>query len=224
LYMHAMTCLETLLRREQATIRRVVARLRTDHRTAHPAPPPQPLAPERQRSERRERRYARYEHVIQLKAQGWSQRAIAQETGLHPQTVAISLKAGQVPERASHPPRSRVIEPYLPSLHQRWEQGEHNGRILFEEIRAPGYPAGRDLGLCCHSALADAWTNRQFSSRERGTPVSVVFSQTNPMAPLQRGTNGPRTALGAEPAGSERIDGSHRCVCASVSSDPHTAR
>jgi transposase len=95
LHLNAMTCLETLLTREQATIRRVVARLRTDHRTVHPAPPPPPLAPERQRSERRERRYARYEHVVQLKAQGWSQRAIAQETGLHPQTVAIYLKAGQ---------------------------------------------------------------------------------------------------------------------------------
>src|SRR5689334_7863534 len=84
LHMNAMTCLETLLTREQATIRRVVASLRADHRKAHPAPPPQPLAPERQRSERRARRYARYEQVVQLKAQGWSQRAIAQETGLHP--------------------------------------------------------------------------------------------------------------------------------------------
>jgi transposase len=35
-----------------------------------------------------------------------------------------------------------VIEPYLDYLRQRWEQGEHNGRLLFEEIRAQGYPAG----------------------------------------------------------------------------------
>ncbi|GHO71585.1 hypothetical protein KSC_104770 [Ktedonobacter sp. SOSP1-52] len=142
LHMNAMTCLETLLTREQAAIRRVVASLRADHRETHPAPLPKPLAPERQRSERRARRYARYEQVIQLKAQGWSQRAIAQETGLHRQIVAIYLKAGQFPERASHPPRGRVIEPYLDYLQQRWEQGEHNGRILFEEIRAQGYPAG----------------------------------------------------------------------------------
>jgi transposase len=37
--MTALTGLETLLTREQATIRRVVARLRTDQRAAHPAPP-----------------------------------------------------------------------------------------------------------------------------------------------------------------------------------------
>ena len=100
------------------------------------------MVPERQRSERRARRYARYEQVVELKEQGWSQRAIAQETGLHPQTVAIYLKAEQFPERAPHPPRGCVIEPYLEYLQKRWEQGEHNGRLLFEEIRAQGYPAG----------------------------------------------------------------------------------
>jgi transposase len=142
LHMNAMTCLETILTREQATIRRVAANLRAEHRNAHAAPPPEPLTPQRQQRERRARRYARYEQVIQLNAQGWSQRAIAQETGLHRQTVAIYLRAGQFPERAPHPPRGRVIEPYLDLLQQRWEQGEHNGRLLFEEIRAQGYSAG----------------------------------------------------------------------------------
>ena len=142
LHMNAMTCLETLLTREQATLRKVATTLRAEHRQAQPMPPPKQLAPEQQRSARRARRYARYEQVVQLKAQGWSQRAIAQETGLHHQTVAIYLKAGQFPERATHPPRSRVIEPYLEYLQKRWKQGEHNGRLLFEEIRAQGYPAG----------------------------------------------------------------------------------
>lgn len=38
LHMNAMTCLETLLTREQATLRRVAATLRAEHRKAHPAP------------------------------------------------------------------------------------------------------------------------------------------------------------------------------------------
>ncbi len=50
LHMNAMTCLETLLTREQATLRRVATTLRAEHRQAHPAPPPKPLAPEQQRS------------------------------------------------------------------------------------------------------------------------------------------------------------------------------
>ena len=39
----------------------------------------------------------------------------------------------------SHPDSTLAL---LPSKRQRWEQGEHNGRLLFEEIRAQGYPAG----------------------------------------------------------------------------------
>lgn len=51
-------------------------------------------------NERRARRYTRYEQVVQLNSQVWSQHAIAQEVRIHPQTVAISLKDGQFPERA----------------------------------------------------------------------------------------------------------------------------
>jgi len=142
LHMNAMGCLETVLTREQVTLHRVVATLRDEHRKAYPPPEPAPLVSEQQRSMRRARRYARYEQVVQLHTQGWSQRAIAQEVGLHPQTVAIYLNAGQFPERAPHPARSHAIQPYLEYLRQRWEQAEHNGRLLFEEIRAQGYPAG----------------------------------------------------------------------------------
>jgi transposase len=65
LHMNAMTCLETLLTREQATLRRVAATLRAEHRKAPPAPLPKPLAPQRQRGERRARRYGLYEQVVQ---------------------------------------------------------------------------------------------------------------------------------------------------------------
>src|SRR5205823_13833878 len=68
LHMNAMTCLETLLTREQATLRKVATTLRAEHRQAQPMPPPKQLAPEQQRSARRARRYARYEQVVQLKA------------------------------------------------------------------------------------------------------------------------------------------------------------
>jgi Homeodomain-like domain len=108
-----MTCLETLLTREQATLRRGATTLRAEHRQAQPAPPPKLLVSEQQRSARQARRYARSQQVVHLKAQGWSQRAIAQETGLHPQTVAIYLKAGQFPERAptlpAHVRSSRIL-------------------------------------------------------------------------------------------------------------------
>jgi len=142
LHLNAMDCLETILSKEQTILRRVVSTLRSEECKAQPTLPPKDSVPEQQRSVRRTHRYARYEQVVQLSEQGWSQRAIAQEVGLHPQTVAIYLKSGQFPERAPHPPRSLAIQPYLEYLRQRWEQGEHNGRLLFEEIRTQGYPAG----------------------------------------------------------------------------------
>lgn len=142
LHLNAMDCLETVLTREQAILRRVVATLRAEHRQAESTPPAKESVSEQQRSARRSRRYARDEQLVQLNSQGWSQRAIAQEVGLHPQTVALYLKAGQFPERAPHPPRSLAIQPYLEYLRQRWEQGEHKGRLLFEEIREQGYRAG----------------------------------------------------------------------------------
>src|SRR5262249_26424796 len=42
------------------------------------------------------------------------------------------------------PPRPRRIDPYLPSLRERWNAGEHNARGLWREIRAPGYRAGEE--------------------------------------------------------------------------------
>ncbi len=142
LHLNAMDCLEAVLTGEQATLRRVAASLRAESRAATPTPPPNDSVPEQERSTQRTRRHARFEQVVQLSSQGWSQRAIAQEVGLHRQTVAIYLKAGQFPERAPHPLRSLAIQPYLEYLRQRWEQGEHKGRLLCEEIRAQGYPAG----------------------------------------------------------------------------------
>lgn len=142
-------------------------------------------------------------------AQGWSQRAIAQETGLHLQTVAIYLKAGQFPERAPHPPRSRVIEPYLEYVRQRWEQGEHNGRLLFEEIQAQGYPAG----LTEVSIALQPWrTHGPTASLARAKEVRqypLYSRHPNPVVAFQRETNESRTAVCAKLAGAECIDCPH---------------
>lgn len=186
LHMNAMTCLETLLTREQATLRRVATTLRAEHRQAHPAPPPKPLAPEQQRSARRARRYARYQQVVQLEAQGWSQRAIAQEIGLHPQTVAIYLKAWQFPERA--PPPSPLTCDRAVFGVSATAMGA-GGAQWTPSVR--GNPGTRvssrtHRGVYRPSALAHTWANSQPGSREGGAPVSVIFSKANAVAPLQR--------------------------------------
>ncbi|HLX55850.1 MAG TPA: hypothetical protein VKR83_02385, partial [Ktedonobacteraceae bacterium] len=125
---------------------------------------------------------------------------------LHPQTVAIYLRAGQFPERAPHPSHGRVIEPYLDYLRRRWEQGEHNGRLLFEEIRAQGYPACLTEVYLALQRLLHAWTNSQPGSRQRGATVSVVSPQANPVVAFQSKTNGWGAAVCAKLAGAECLD------------------
>lgn len=145
LHVNATECLEAILTREQPTLRQVVDTLRTQTREALPAPQPHVSSHQRISQQRRTRRHACYEQVVHLAGQGWSRSAIARELGLHRETVARYLKAGQFPERAPRPPRPKAVNAYLGYLQQRWAEGEHNGRLLFEELRARGYRASLRL-------------------------------------------------------------------------------
>lgn len=97
---------------------------------------------ERQRALNREKRYERYQAVKALRAQGLSHYAIADVLGLSRPTVRSFLEAKQFPERRDSPkePHKSIVAPYLPFLHERWLAGCHNGRQLFREAKARGYP------------------------------------------------------------------------------------
>ncbi len=93
---------------------------------------------ERLQHNRREERLAHYEQVIALRKLGMSQAAIAQQVGIGASTVQSWLAAGTFPERK---PREQAIQldPYLPYLFQRWEDGCHNIACLFRELVERGY-------------------------------------------------------------------------------------
>jgi len=83
-------------------------------------------------------RRALYEQMIALHEQGMTQSAIAQQIGVHLRTVQRWLAAGAFPEQK----RSRYVsrlDPYLPYIFRRWEEGCHNMARLFEELVAQGY-------------------------------------------------------------------------------------
>jgi transposase len=96
-------------------------------------------AAERRRQVSRANRYARYEQILALSRQGLSQREIARQLHLSRQTVHRFLKAESFPERAPTGQRRSLLDPYLPYLRRRWEQGSHNGRQLAREIQAQGF-------------------------------------------------------------------------------------
>jgi transposase len=93
---------------------------------------------QRQQLAYREERLARYEQVVALRQRGMSHAAIAKRVGMGESTVSNWLAAGAYPETVRGPYTSR-IDPYLPSLLERWDAGCHNMVRLHQELVARGY-------------------------------------------------------------------------------------
>ncbi len=96
-----------------------------------------------ERSQRHERIVALYETIRRLHLAGADVRDIARRVGVTPRTVYRYRHLKQPPEqRVPHLPRRRLLDPYEPYLHQRWNEGCHNGMRLYREICRQGYTYG----------------------------------------------------------------------------------
>jgi transposase len=95
---------------------------------------PQELA-----AQRREQRLARYEEAHRLAQAGLSISAIAQQMGLHRETVRSFLHAETFPERVIPTGRPSSVEPYAGYLRKRWRTGRRSAKKLYREIRARGF-------------------------------------------------------------------------------------
>ena len=80
-------------------------------------------------------------NVRDLKQQGWSVSAIAQQLDIDRKTVRKYLREPVHPYERENPAPCKV-DPYRPFLRERWEQGVHNARKLLDEIRGRGYTGG----------------------------------------------------------------------------------
>jgi transposase len=134
------------------------------------------------REARRSRRVARYEAVVDLHRQGASLRAIGQAVGLSRATARRFVRAGTFPERAPSSPRPTSLTPYEPYLRARWTTGCHNARVLWEEVRAQGFPgAAVTVGR-----LVSTW--RLTPGRPGPTPRGTRAGATAPTPPVPRPT------------------------------------
>jgi transposase len=117
----------------------------------------------------------RYEAIHALAAIGMSGQQIARELGLHRHTVERNLRLPSCPERARHPRRPTLLDPYEPYLHRRWAEGCHNARRLWREIVAQGFPGSyRPVSRFAaylrqqeHRA-SDAWSTEASALRSTG--------------------------------------------------------
>src|ERR1019366_3229851 len=98
-------------------------------------------------------------NIRDLKQQGWSVSAIADELSLDRKTVRKHLLEAPQPYKRENPAPCK-IDPYRPFLRERWETGVHNARKLLDELRVRGYDGG-------YSQLKLAVTPWREEGRER---------------------------------------------------------
>jgi transposase len=100
---------------------------------------------EQRRQISRAHRLARYEQIIALHRAGLSLRAIARHLHISRKVVHRSVRAGTFPERVSTGRRPSKLDPYLPYLRKRWEEGCHNGSQLARELETQGFRGAASL-------------------------------------------------------------------------------
>jgi transposase len=82
----------------------------------------------------------RYQQMTTLRAQGLTQREVATRMGMSEKAVRNWLKRGAAPTNERHSRRRSVFDPYAAYVLGRWQEGLHEVKQLYEEIRAQGFP------------------------------------------------------------------------------------
>jgi hypothetical protein len=91
--------------------------------------------------QRHQRIVDRYEAIRRLHLAGADVADITRCVGTSRQTVYLYRKLEEAPERKQPIRRKTILDPYVPSLLQRWHEGCHNGIKLWREIREQGFTA-----------------------------------------------------------------------------------
>ena len=81
----------------------------------------------------------RYEQMATLRAQGLTQREVAKRMGMSERAVRTWLKRGAAPTNERHFRRRSVFDPYAAYVLERWQDGIHEAKQLYEEIQAQGF-------------------------------------------------------------------------------------
>jgi transposase len=100
---------------------------------------------EERRELARQERLERWTTIRDRHAKGVAFTDIARELRLDYKTVRKYAYATECPHLKAYPPRQRLVAPYEPYLRARWAEGCRNGKQLYREIVAHGFPGSRTL-------------------------------------------------------------------------------
>ena len=142
---------EFLLHKRPALRRAVMTETAPEEKTddAFDAFAPGPMTPNRPRKhaakieeaarKRHERLVEQWQDIRRLHLAGADVRLISRKLGVSPRTVYRYKDLQEPPARQPYAPRASVLDPYVPYLLGRWEEGCHNGKRLLRKIREKGY-------------------------------------------------------------------------------------
>src|SRR6266566_3695007 len=82
----------------------------------------------------------RYTQMTTLRVQGLTQREVAKRMGMSERAVRHWLKRGAAPTNERRFRRRSVFDPYAAYVLQRWQDGMHEAKQLYEEIKVKGFP------------------------------------------------------------------------------------
>src|SRR5215207_164970 len=98
---------------------------------------------EEKRARAQAERQARYDEIRQRYDKGEYLKSIANDLGITYRTARKYALSEECPTRKPMPERPRMLEPYEPYLKARWAEGCKNGKQLYREIVAHGFPGSR---------------------------------------------------------------------------------
>jgi transposase len=85
----------------------------------------------------------RYQQVLAQREAGLPTGTIAKRLGVGQRTIQHWLAQAHGPYAGPRKPRRSPLDWSTRYLRQRWEAGEHNGLVLWEELKAQGYTGSR---------------------------------------------------------------------------------
>jgi len=118
--------LETAARRSTGTTRSPVKRA-------------VPRQAEQERRARHRQQVALHKRIWKLSREGYHKEQIAHLVGVSSSSVYRALAQEAAPPMRQRSRSRSIVDPYLPYLAMRWNQGCHRARQLYEEVVAQGY-------------------------------------------------------------------------------------
>jgi transposase len=115
---------------------------------------------------RHERLVEQWKNIRRLYLAKADLRDICRQLGISARTVYRYKDLTEPPPRPAYKRRTSVLDPYVPYLVARWNEGCHNGKRLYREIREQGYRNSEEI--CAR------FTAQLRRAEARGKPISSV--------------------------------------------------